>query len=61
MKDLGTALGLVLVIEGVVYALFPDGMRRVAAQMLAVPAPMLRAVALAAACIGVIVVWLIRR
>jgi uncharacterized protein YjeT (DUF2065 family) len=61
MKDLGTALALVLVIEGVLYALFPEGMRRVVVQMLTVPAPILRAVGLAAACIGVIVVWLIRR
>jgi uncharacterized protein YjeT (DUF2065 family) len=61
MKDLGTALALVLVIEGVLYALFPQGMRRVVAQMLTVPVPMLRAVGLGAACIGVIVVWLIRR
>jgi len=61
MKDLGTAFALVLVIEGVLYALFPDGMRRLVVQMLAVPAPVLRAVGLAAACIGVIVVWLIRR
>ena len=34
MKDLGTALALVLVIEGVLYALFPDGMKRMIAQML---------------------------
>jgi uncharacterized protein YjeT (DUF2065 family) len=61
MKDLGTALALVLVIEGVLYALFPEGMRRVVVQMLAVPAPILRAVGLGAACIGVIFVWLIRR
>ena len=61
MKDLGTALGLVLVIEGALYTLFPGGMRRVVVQMLTVPAPLLRAAGLAAACIGVIVVWLIRR
>ncbi len=61
MKDLGTALGLVLVIEGALYTLFPGSMRRVVMQMLTVPAPLLRAVGLAAACIGVIVVWLIRR
>jgi uncharacterized protein len=61
MKDLGTALALVLVIEGVLYALFPEGMRRVVVQMVTVPAPILRAVGLAAACVGVIVVWLIRR
>ena len=61
MKDLGTALALVLVIEGVLYALFPEGMRRVVVQMVTVPAPILRAVGLGAACVGVIVVWLIRR
>ena len=61
MKDLWTALALMLVIEGVLYALFPEGMRRVVVQMVTVPAPILRAVGLAAACIGVIVVWLIRR
>jgi uncharacterized protein YjeT (DUF2065 family) len=61
MKDLGTALALVLVIEGVLYALFPDGMKRMIAQMLTVPAPMLRAAGLAAACLGVGAVWLMRR
>ncbi len=61
MKDLGTALALVLVIKGVLYALFPDGMKRLVVQMLTVPAPMLRAVGLAAACIGVGAVWLMRR
>jgi uncharacterized protein len=61
MKDLGTALALVLVIEGVLYALFPEGMRRVVVQMLTVPGPILRALGLGAACVGVIVVWLIRR
>lgn len=61
MKDLGTALALVLVIEGVLYALFPEGMKRIVAQMLAVPAPILRAVGLATACIGIGFVWVLRR
>ena len=61
MSDLATALALVLVIEGVLYALFPESMKRIVAQMLAVPVPMLRAVGLAAACIGVGLVWLVRR
>jgi uncharacterized protein len=45
----------------VLYALFPEGMKRMVVQMLAVPAPMLRAVGLAAACLGVGLVWLLRR
>ncbi|MBV8650695.1 MAG: DUF2065 domain-containing protein [Alphaproteobacteria bacterium] len=61
MKDLWTALALVLVIEGVLYALFPEAMKKMVAQMLMVPAPMLRAAGLAAACVGVGVVWLVRR
>jgi len=61
MKDLSTALGLVLVIEGVLYALFPEGMKRMVAQMLAVPAPVLRGAGLAATCLGVGCVWLLRR
>ena len=61
MRDLWTALALVLVIEGALYALFPEGMKRVAARALLVPPQALRLAGLAAACIGVIVVWLIRR
>src|SRR5262249_2896309 len=42
MRDLGTALALVLVIEGVLYALFPDGMKRIAARAMLVPPQALR-------------------
>ena len=61
MRDLGTALALVLVIEGILYALFPDGMKRLAARATLVPLPMLRASGLLAAAIGVVIVWLLRR
>jgi uncharacterized protein len=61
MKDLGTALGLVLVIEGVLYALFPEAMKRAAARMLPVSPQALRIAGLAAAGIGLVVVWIIRR
>ena len=61
MRDLWTALALVLVIEGALYALFPDGMRRAAARALAVPPQTLRLAGLAAACAGVVLVWLVRR
>jgi uncharacterized protein YjeT (DUF2065 family) len=60
MTDLWTALGLVLVIEGALYALFPEGMKRAAARALMVPPQALRLAGLAVACIGVFVVWLVR-
>jgi uncharacterized protein YjeT (DUF2065 family) len=61
VSDLATALGLVLVIEGVLYALFPDGMKRAAARAARVSPQALRLAGLCAACAGVAVVWLVRR
>ena len=61
MKDLGTAIGLVLVIEGALYALFPEAMRRAAARAMLLPPQVLRLAGLAAACVGVVLVWLMRR
>jgi len=61
MRDLGTAMALLLVVEGIAYALFPDGMKKLVAQMLPVPASTLRMLGLAAACAGVGFVWLARR
>lgn len=60
MRDFLTALALVLVIEGVLWALFPDGMKRAAAMALALDSGRLRAVGLLAAAIGVLGVWMIR-
>ena len=61
MRDLWTALALVLVIEGALYALFPEGMKRAAARALLVPPQAMRLAGLAAACVGVALVWLVRR
>jgi uncharacterized protein YjeT (DUF2065 family) len=60
MDDLWAALGLVLAIEGALYALFPSGMRRVVAEVLQQPDERLRRFGLVAAAIGVGVVWLVR-
>lgn len=60
MDDFLTALALVLVIEGGLYALFPGGMRRTMAQMQEIPENRLRMMGLAGAVIGVIGVWLLR-
>ncbi len=61
MSDLWTSLALVLVIEGCLYSLFPEGMKRAAARAVSVPPQALRAAGLAAACAGVALVWLVRR
>ena len=60
MRDFATAVALVLVIEGILYALFPDGMKRVSARAMMVPSQMLRASGLLAAALGVAIVWLLR-
>jgi len=51
---------LVLVIEGVIYALFPQGMQRMMAQALELPASALRIGGLIATLAGFAVVWFIR-
>jgi hypothetical protein len=61
MRDLWTAFALVLVIEGCLYALFPEGMKRAAARAGAIAPQTLRIAGLAAACAGVALVWLLRR
>ena len=61
MTDLGTGVALAMVIEGVLYALFPEAMKRAAARALMIPPQVLRLAGLAAACVGVGVVWLVRR
>lgn len=61
MSDLIAALGLAITIEGVLYALFPDGMKATMAKVQEQPASHLRAAGLAAAAVGVLIVWLVRR
>lgn len=60
LADFLTALGLVLALEGLLYAAFPEAMKRMVAAVLQMPPGTIRAVGLAAAAIGVIVVWLVR-
>ncbi|MFZ2006193.1 MAG: DUF2065 domain-containing protein [Stellaceae bacterium] len=61
MRDFLTALALILVIEGIVYALFPELMRRLATRTTRTPAQALRIGGLIAAFLGVVIVWLLRR
>jgi len=60
MTDLITALGLALAIEGILYALFPDAMRKMMAQILSQPPAVVRTTGLMAAAAGVVVVRSVR-
>lgn len=60
MEDALLAVGLVLALEGALYALFPQAMRKALAMAAALPPDQLRIAGLAAACLGVGIVWLVR-
>lgn len=61
MDDLWAALGLVLVLEGVAYALFPHQMIRMMQQIPSIPPTTLRVMGITAVAIGWLVVWFVRR
>jgi uncharacterized protein YjeT (DUF2065 family) len=60
MIDLATALALVLVLEGLLWALSPGAMKRAAALALGLANEQLRMAGLLAAAVGVLLVWLLR-
>ena len=60
MQDLWTGFALVLVVEGVLYALFPGPMQRMMQRAVTMPPSALRGGGLGAAALGVVLVWLIR-
>lgn len=53
-------MGLVLVVEGVIYGGFPGLAKKLASEVLAMPESVLRAAGLVAMAVGVAVVWLVR-
>ena len=58
MNNLLAAFGLVLVIEGALYALFPGFMRRAMAMMLSMEEIQIRISAVVSAVVGLALVWL---
>lgn len=58
--ELVIALALILVIEGSLYALFPEGMRKMVQRIEQVPRSSLRTSGLLAAICGVGIIWLVR-
>lgn len=60
MSDFLAAIGLVLVVEGLVYGGFPGLAKRLATEVLASPEHVLRTLGLASIAAGVGIVWLVR-
>ena len=60
MTDLLVAMGLVLVIEGLAYAAFPNAIRRMLVMVEQTPDASLRMGGLVAAVTGLVIVWLVR-
>jgi uncharacterized protein YjeT (DUF2065 family) len=60
MSDFMVAIGLVLAIEGLVFAAFPGAAKRLAANALQTPDSSLRIAGVVSAVLGVTIVWLVR-
>jgi hypothetical protein len=60
MADFIVALGLVFVIEGLIFAASPASAKNAMAHVLETPDATLRVIGIASAVIGVVLVWLVR-
>lgn len=60
MSDFLAALGLVLVIEGLLYGGFPGLAKRMARDVTEMPESTMRAIGLSVMAVGVVIVWLVR-
>ncbi len=60
MRDFLVAIGLVLAIEGLIFAAIPGTAKRLAASALEAPEGALRIAGVVSAVLGVLIVWLIR-
>lgn len=60
MRDFIVALGLVFVIEGLIFAVSPAAAKRAMAHVLETPDGPLRVVGIVSAVLGVALVWLVR-
>jgi len=60
MPDFLAAIGLVFVIEGLVFAAFPAQAKRAMQSVLETPEASLRLIGIYSAVVGVVVVWLVR-
>jgi uncharacterized protein YjeT (DUF2065 family) len=61
MLDLIAALGLALAVEGILFAAFPEGVRRAMYEAAHTPSDRMRLVGVISAAVGVAIVWLVRQ
>ena len=60
LSELAVAVALVFVIEGVLYALFPEAMQRMMQQVITLSPQSLRTAGVFSAILGVVLVWLLK-
>lgn len=60
LRDVLVAVGLLLAIEGLLYAAFPNAMRRAIATVLETPDMPMRIGGLVAAIAGIALIWVVR-
>ncbi|MFL5136386.1 MAG: DUF2065 domain-containing protein [Microvirga sp.] len=61
MLDLIAALGLALAVEGILFAAFPEGVRRAMYEAAHTPSDRMRMVGIISAVVGVVIIWLARQ
>ncbi|MGO4705688.1 DUF2065 domain-containing protein [Microvirga sp. 2MCAF38] len=61
MLDLIAALGLALAVEGILFAAFPDGMRKAMYEAAHSPSDRMRLVGIVSALAGVAIIWAVRQ
>jgi uncharacterized protein len=61
MSDLIAALGLALAVEGLLFAAFPDAVKRAMIEAAQAPGERMRLVGILSAAIGVMIVWVARK
>jgi uncharacterized protein YjeT (DUF2065 family) len=61
MLDLVAALGLALAVEGILFAAFPDRVRRAMYEAAHTPSDRMRLVCIASAVVGLAIVWAVRQ
>ena len=61
MTDLIAALGLALAVEGILFAAFPEAVKRAMIEAAQAPGDRMRLVGILSAVIGVVIVWVARK